>query len=57
MFFLMMTKRKEKVKIEKEKEGEEEEDVLESLILLTFHLEFSNKNTSPSSKIYLSIVH
>ena len=57
MFFLMMTKRKEKVKIEKEKEGEEEEDVLESLILLTFHLEFSNKNTSSSSKVYLSIVH
>ena len=30
--------------------GEEEEEVLESLILLTFHLEFSNKNTSLSSK-------
>ena len=37
--------------------GEEEEDILEFLILLTFHLEFSNKNTSSSSKVYLSIVH
>ena len=36
----------------KNRKGErgEEEEVLESLILLTFHLEFSNKNTSLSSK-------
>ena len=56
MFFLMMTKRKEKVKIEKEKEGKRKKTFW-SPFLLNFHLEFSNKNTSSSSKFYLNIVH